>query len=377
MKISLLDLKSQYLSIKEEIDKAVMSVISAQDFVLGKEVDHLEREVAEYCSAEYGVGLASGTDALFLSLKAMDIGEGDEVITTPMTFIATAEAISNTGAKPVFVDIDEKTYNIDPSLIEDKITARTKAIIPVHLYGQCADMDPILKIARNHGLKVIEDCAQAIGAFYKGMRAGSIGDAGCLSFFPSKNLGAFGDAGMVVTNDQNLSLKIRSLRVHGSTRRYYHDMLGYNSRLDNLQAAVLRVKLKYLDTWIEKRAGLAEFYRSEFEGLGIATPYVPQGSTHTYHLYIIESSDRDGLLDHLVSSGIGARVYYPVPLHLQDCYAFLGYREGDMPVSEAVSKRIVAIPIYPEMTADASSAIVGSVKEFVDLKARSKQEVGV
>ncbi|MDB4349457.1 DegT/DnrJ/EryC1/StrS family aminotransferase [Omnitrophica bacterium] len=366
MKIPLLDLKSQYQSIKDEIDTAINGVLQSQQFVLGEELETLEKEIADFCMVRYGVGVASGTDALFLSLKALGIGEGDEVITTPLTFIATGEAISNLGARPVFVDIDKKTYNINPALIEQKITEKTKAVLPVHLYGQCADIDPILKLAREYGLKVIEDCAQAIGALYKGRRAGSLGDVGCISFFPSKNLGAFGDGGMVVTNDEGLAEEIKVLRVHGSSSRYSHDALGYNSRLDNLQAAVLRVKLRSLDGWIDTRNRLADVYTSALSGLDLTTPFLPEYNTHTYHLYTILSPRRDELLKHLLSSDIEARVYYPVPLHLQKCYTDLGYKKGDLPVSEWISENILAIPLYPELKNEGVQTVANCIKEFCE-----------
>jgi dTDP-4-amino-4,6-dideoxygalactose transaminase len=377
MKIPLLDLKSQYRSIKKEIDKAIEGVLQSQHFVLGGEVERLEEEVADYCMVRYGIGVASGTDALFLSLKALGIGSGDEVITTPLTFIATAEAISYLGAKPVFVDVDKRTYNIDPSLIEEKITEKTKAILPVHLFGQCAEMDPILEIAQKHNLKVVEDCAQAIGAHCKGRRSGSMGDAGCISFFPSKNLGAFGDGGMVVTNNKELADKIKILRVHGSSKRYYHDVLGYNSRLDNLQAAILRVKLRSLDKWIESRNRLASFYVSRLSDLDLVTPFVPERNTHTYHLYVITSSLRDELIEHLLSSGIESRVYYPVPLHLQKCYSDLGYRKGDLPVSEWISENMLAIPVYPELKEEGAQEVVDCIKRFFEKNKLKAQQAKV
>lgn len=364
MKIPLLDLKLQYRSIKGEIDAAIDNVLRTQQFVLGEEVARLEDEIARYCSVKYGVGVASGTDALFLSLKALGIKEGDEVITTPLTFIATGEAISYLGAKPVFVDIDKRTYNIAPSLIESKITSKTKAILPVHLYGQCADIDPILKLARRYNLKVIEDCAQSIGATYRNRKAGSLGDAGCMSFFPSKNLGAFGDGGMVITDDKEIAEEIKVLRVHGSSERYYHDVVGHNSRLDNLQAAVLRVKLRFLDKWIKMRQEIASLYSSLLSELDIVVPFVSENNTHTYHLYIIASSYRDKLLKHLISSGIEARVYYPIPLHLQRCYRELGYKKGDLAVAEWAGENTLAIPLYPELKKGEAETVVGSIREF-------------
>ena len=365
MKIPLLDLKAQYGSIKTEIDAAVKKVADAQDFILGEEVLSLEREVAAYCGTKYGIGVASGTDALILALKALDIGPGDEVITTPFTFFATAESISIVGAKPVFADIDPKTYNIDPLLIEAKITKKTRAIMPVHLYGQCADMDPIMDIAKKHGLKIIEDAAQAIGAAYKGKKAGSIGNAGALSFFPSKNLGAFGDAGMVVTNDEKIAARIKILRVHGSDIRYVHSEIGMNSRLDNLQAAVLRIKLKYLDKWLETRRGIAEFYKERLKSLPVTCPHVPSYNLHTYHQYTLRiKPDQEKLMKHLLDNGIEARTYYPIPLHLQECYRSLSYKAGDIRESEGAAKEVLSIPAFPEMTREQKTHIVDTISGF-------------
>jgi dTDP-4-amino-4,6-dideoxygalactose transaminase len=365
MKISILDLKKQYLSIKAEVDKAVAKVIDNQDFILGEEVRSLESEVAAYCVARHGVGLASGTDALILSLKALGIGEGDEVITSTFTFFATAEAVSIVGAKPVFVDIDPQTYNINPALIEKVVTSRTKAIIPVHIYGQCADMDPIIAVARKHKLKLIEDAAQAIGATYKGRKAGSMGDIGCLSFFPSKNLGAFGDAGMVVTNDKAIADKIRMLRVHGSAQRYIHSEIGMNSRLDNLQAAVLRIKLRYLDRWLEVRRKNAACYNDRLKELPVVCPYVPEYNVHTYHLYVVRLKSRmEELGKYLNDCGIEARTYYPVPLHMQDCYRNLGYKKGDLKESEKASAETLSFAVYPELEKSEMDYIVDRIKEF-------------
>ncbi len=369
MKIPLLDLKAQYQSIKPQIDAAVQKVIDAQEFILGEEVRELEKEVAYYCGVKYGVGVASGTDALILALKALGIGPGDEVITTPFTFFATAESISYVGARPVFADIDPGTYNINPAEIERKVTNRTKAIMPVHLYGQCADMDPIMDIAKKRGLKIIEDAAQGIGAIYKGKRAGSIGDIGALSFFPSKNLGAFGDAGMVVTNDEKFARKITSLRVHGSSARYVHSEIGMNSRLDNLQAAVLRVKLKCLDSWIKARCANAEFYNDKLKGLPVVTPKVPEYNTHTYHQYTLriqrtENRGQKELMQYLIDNGIETRTYYPIPLHLQDCYKSLGYKKGDMKESERASSEAFSIPVFPEMTEEQKGYVTGRIADF-------------
>jgi len=367
MKIPPLDLKNQYKGIKSEIDAAIKKVVDDQDFILGEEVKNLEAEIAAYCNTKYAVGVASGTDALILSLMAFGIKPGDEVITTPFTFIATAEAVSLLGARPVFVDIDPKTYNIDPALIEEKITNRTKAIIPVHLYGQCADMDPIIGIAKKHSLKVVEDAAQAIGATYKNNKAGSMGDIGALSFFPSKNLGAFGDAGMIVTNYKDLADKIRMLRVHGSSERYMHSMIGTNSRLDNLQAAVLRIKLKYLDKWLDTKREVAKYYNDGLKGLPLSIPYVLEHNIHTYHQYTLKAaSSPEDLMKFLSKNGIEVRTYYPIPLHAQDCYKYLGYKNGDFPESEKASKYVFSLPIFPELSSSQKDYVIKKINLFYE-----------
>lgn len=364
MKIPILDLTLQYKSIKSEIDTAIARVVDSQHFILGPEVESFEKEAAAYCGTKYAVGVASGTDALILSLKAFGIGEGDEVITTPFTFFATAESISLAGAKPVFVDVDSKTYCINPSLVEGKITKKTKAIIPVHLFGQCADMDAILEIAQRYGLKVIEDAAQAMGAVYKGRQAGSMGDTGALSFFPSKNLGGFGDGGMVITNNKKIADKIRILRVHGSKIRYIHSVIGVNSRLDALQAAVLRVKLKYLDKWLDGRRKVAKYYNERLKDLPVITPYAPSSNIHTYHLYVLRvKPGPEKLAKFLNDAGVEARTYYPVPLHLQECYKGLGYKKGDFKESESASPQTVAIPLYPELGAKEQKFITDHIIE--------------
>lgn len=365
--IQLLDLKAQYETIKKDVDAALKNVIDAQSFILGKDVDGLEKEIAAYCGTKYAVGVASGTDAIQLALRSAGVDAGDEVITVPFTFIATAEAISNLGAKPVFVDVDPKTYNMDPALIEKKITNKTKAIVPVHLYGQCADIVRILEIAKKHGLKVIEDCAQAIGATYKGKKAGSFGDAGAISFFPSKNLGGFGDGGMVVTNDEDLYKEVRLLRVHGSSTKYIHSVLGYNSRLDNLQAAVLRVKLRSLDKWAEARRENAGYFDKAFSKLsGITVPFVAPFNAHVYHQYVLTVNPkvRDKFIEFLGSKSIESRVYYPIPLHIQECYKGLGYKNDDFPNSEKAALGTLALPVYPELGASDKKAIVDAVAEF-------------
>ena len=363
MKIPILDLTAQYKSIKTEIDTAITKVVESQHFILGQEVENFEKEVAAYCGIKYAVGVASGTDALILSLKALGIGEGDEVITTPFTFFATAESVSIVGAKPVFVDVDSKTYCINPALIEDKITRRTKAIIPVHLFGQCADMDRISEIARLNNLKVIEDTAQAMGATYKGRQAGSMGDIGALSFFPSKNLGGFGDGGMIITNNKELADKIKMFRVHGSTIRYIHSAIGTNSRLDALQAAILRVKLKFLNKWLDGRRKVAKYYDENLKNLPIITPYMPSYNAHTYHLYVLRvKPNPEKLAKSLNGAGIEARTYYPVSLHLQECYKGLGYKKGDLKESESASSETLAIPIYPELGPQEMKYVTDSIK---------------
>ena len=363
MKIPILDLTAQYKSIKKEVDAAIKKVVDSQHFILGPEVEMFEKEVAAYCGTKYAAGVASGTDALILSLKALGIGKGDEVITTPFTFFATAESISIVGARPVFVDVDPKTYCIDPALIEDKITKNTKAIIPVHLFGQCADMDRILEVAKVNNLKVIEDTAQAMGAAYKGKKAGSMGDTGALSFFPSKNLGAFGDGGMVITNNKEIADRIKMLRVHGSTVRYIHSAIGTNSRLDALQAAILRVKLKYLDKWLDARRKIAKDYNDHLKNIDtLITPYTPPYNTHTYHLYILRvRPSPEKLSKYLNDAGIEARTYYPVPLHLQECYKGLGYKKGDLKESESASPQTLAIPLFPELEKKEMSCIINAI----------------
>lgn len=332
-------------------------------------------EIARYCSVGYGIGVASGSDAILLSLMAIGVSAGDSVITTPYTFFATAGSIARLGARPVFVDIDPETFNIDPNKLEDLIrrqltahNSQLKAIIPVHLFGQCADMEPILELARKYGLKVIEDAAQAIGAEYKGRRAGSMGNVGCFSFFPSKNLGGFGDGGMVVTNDGELADKVRILRVHGGNPKYLHSTIGINSRLDEIQAAVLRVKLKYLDGWTKKRIENGERYYKLFESAGlldrVALPEVMSCNKSVFNQFVVRVRDRDRLRGHLTKAGIGTEVYYPIPLHLQGCFSYLGYREGDFPEAERTAREALAIPIYPELTEEMQGYVVEKIKGF-------------
>jgi dTDP-4-amino-4,6-dideoxygalactose transaminase len=368
MKVPLLDLKAQYQSIKPEIDAAIAEVLSSQLFINGPQVKECEAAVAAYCNCKYGIGVSSGTDAILVCLMAEGIGPGDEVITTPYTFFATAGCIARAGATPVFVDIDPETYNINSGLIESKVTPRTKAIMPVHLFGQMADMDPIMEIAGRHNLVVIEDAAQAIGAEDKGKRAGSIGQYGCLSFFPSKNLGCFGDGGMVVTNDPARAERLAILRSHGSKPKYYHKMIGGNFRLDTLQAAVVTAKLRHLDAWTEGRRRNAARYDRLFAEAGLAgainLPEV-KASRHIYNQYAIRSRQRDALQQHLKAQGIGTEVYYPVPMHLQECFAYLGHKPGDFPESEKTAKESLALPVYPELTDNQAAYVVKSLHDFV------------
>jgi dTDP-4-amino-4,6-dideoxygalactose transaminase len=368
MKVPLLDLKAQYTAIKEEVLAATTEVYDGQHFILGPKVEALEKEIARYCQCKYAVGVSSGTDALLVSLMAAGIGLGDEVITTPYTFFATVGSIARLGAVPVFVDIEEATYNIAPDLIKDKITDRTKAIIPVHLYGQCCDMDPIVALAREHDLVLIEDAAQAIGAEYKGQRAGSMGKMGCFSFFPSKNLGAFGDGGMVTTSSETLYENLKILRVHGSSPKYYHKFLGGNFRLDALQAAIILVKLHYLDQWTMARQANARRYRKLFrrEGLDrtIRLPVARDGR-HIYNQFVISVPDqRDQLRHHLHEAGIGTEIYYPVPMHLQPCFNHHDGKKGDFPGAEQAADKTLALPIYPELTEEQQAFVVETIKAF-------------
>ncbi len=368
MKIPLLDLKGQYRSIKSEIDEAIKKVVDGSSFILGEEVSGFEQEAAEFCGTKSAVGVASGTDALLLSLDALGIGPGDEVITTPFTFVATTEVIRRLGAKIVFVDIDPQTCNLDPQELkrhlEEGKSKRLKAIIPVHLYGQSADLEPILELARNYGLMVIEDTAQALGAEYKGRKAGSFGETGCLSFFPSKTLGAYGDGGMVVTDDEELAEKIRVIRMHGGKNKYYYSLSGYNSRLDALQAAILRVKLKYLKDWNEKRRKKAYYYNELFSNLDLSVPFEANYGRHAYGLYTIRLKKRNELKQYLESKGISSAIYYPLPLHLQEVYRYLGYKEGDFPQAEKASREVLSLPMYPELDKKGQEEIARAIKDF-------------
>ena len=365
MKVPLVDLVTQYKNIKPEMDAAIHGVLDSGAFILGPAVKEFEKNMAEYTGVKHAVGVASGTDAIQLALMAYNIGPGDEVITTPMTFVATVEVMVFLGIKPVFVDIDPKTYIIDPNQIEDRITSKTKAIVPVHLYGQCADMDAINAIAKKNNLVVIEDSAQAVGATYKGKKATSLGDAGCLSFFPSKNLGAYGDGGMVLTNDGEIADRVRKLRVHGSATKYQHVYLGVNSRLDSLQAAILNVKLNYIDRWNEMRRQNADKYNERLKNTPAVTPFVADTNEHIYHQYTIQVADRDGLQAYLKENEIATGIHYPIPLHLQPAYQSLGYKKGDFPVAEEVSSHVVSLPMYPELPEEHIDYTTEHIKKFL------------
>ncbi len=362
MKIDFFTLKRQYESIKEEIKEPMDKVLRSGGFILGEDVALFEKEFADYCGMKYGIGVNSGTDALFLACLACGIGKGDEVITIPYTYIATTLGISMTGARPVFVDIDEKTYNIDVSKIEKAITKRTKAILPVHLYGHPADMDPLMEIAKKHNLKVIEDCAQAHGALYKNKKVGSFGDTSCFSFYPTKNLGAFGDGGMVLTNSEAIKEKVLLFRDYGRKGRYEHVLKGYNSRLDTLQAAILRVKLKHLDKWNEERRQNAALYTKLFKEkkADIIFPYESSHVRHVYHLYVVRIKNRKGVMEGLAEKGVRTLIHYPIPIHLQEAYRDLSYKKGDFPISEKCCEEILTLPMYPELPAK-------DIKYVVDL----------
>lgn len=365
-----MDLASQYRKVRKEVLKEVSAVCDSQHYVLGKNVSGLEAEIASYCSTKFAIGVASGTDAILLALMAAGVKAGDKVVTTPFTFFATAGSIARLNAIPVFADIHPLTYNIDPDSLEKvlKKTKGVKAIIPVHLYGQCADMGPVNALGRKYRAAVIEDAAQSIGAEYKGKRAGTIGDLGCLSFYPTKNLGCFGDGGMVTTNSAKLADRVRMLRVHGSRVRYYHDEVGANSRLDELQAAILRIKLKYLESWTAGRIKNAKKYDSLFSKAGIsgvlALPYIQEGNRSVYNQYVIRVKKRDDLRAHLAAAGVGSEIYYPLPLHLQKCFKYLGYKKGDFPVSEKAAKEALALPIYPELKEAELKYVVSSIAGF-------------
>ena len=364
-KIPLLDLKAEYAEIKDEVDEAVRRVVSSARFILGEEVESFEREFAPFCGADHAIGVGSGTDALLLALLALDIGPGDEVITTPMTFIATAEAISLRGAKPVFVDVDLRTHNIDPGCIEAAITPHTKAIIPVHLHGQPVEIDPILDLARQHHLVVIEDAAQAHGAEYKGRKVGTLADMACFSFYPGKNIGAYGDAGMVTTDDPDLARRIMLLRDHGRTSKYEHQILGFNWRMDALQAAILRAKLMHLAAWNQRRSEIAAQYDLLLKDAAVHAPAVPDGIKPVWHHYAIDVENRDLIQEKLKAEGIETGVHYPIPLHLQPAYQFLGYRPGDFPNAERVAQTTLSLPIYPALSNDRVQHVVETLMDLL------------
>ena len=376
MGVPLLDLKAHHEPLQKEIMATLEQTFRSQAFILGPEVGKLEERVAAYCQAKHGIGVTSGTDALLIALMALGVGPGDEVLTTPYSFFATAGAVVRLGARPVLVDIDPTTYNLDPSKIDSAVTAKTKSIIPVHLYGQCADMTPIMDVATRHNLSVIEDAAQAIGSeYHDGRRACSMGTIGCLSFFPSKNLGCLGDGGMAITNDPDLAERMRVLRIHGSKPKYYHKLIGGNFRLDTIQAAVLNVKLNYLDGWTKRRQENAARYETLFKQGGLVSAgkvrlpepvYRNSGVKHhhIYNQFVLRVERRDALMAHLQEKGIGVEIYYPVPFHLQECFRYLGYREGDFPESERAAKETLAIPIYPELTAGQQTEVVEAIAEF-------------
>lgn len=386
MQVPLLDLKIQYRAIKNEIDPKIQDICDRQYFILGPDVQSFEEKLAEYCGTRYAVGCASGSDALVLALMAVDVKQDVEVLTTPYTFFATAGAIARMCAVPVFLDIDEKTYNLDPDYLDNWLAGnaekrddglfnkvsgrRIGAICPVHLYGQTADMKAILEIANRYGLPVVEDAAQSVGSADGTLnkRAGNMGDVGCFSFFPSKNLGAFGDGGALTTNDEAMAKRLKSLRMHGESTRYYHDEVGFNSRLDALQAAVLEIKLKHLDNWTAGRQANADYYNQAFASAGcdgvVATPHAVPGNRHIYNQYVLRVKNRDGLIEHLRENEIGCAIYYPVPLHLQQCFAYLGYKQGDLPVSEQAALETVALPIYPELTAEMKDFVIETILKF-------------
>ena len=393
MNIPLIDLKAQYNSISEDLDRVTKEVLSSAGYIMGKNVTEFEKEFAEYIGAKHAISVGNGTDALVIALKSLGIGAGDEVITTPFTFFATAETISAVGATPVFVDVEKDTFNIDPTKIEEKITSKTKAILPVHIFGQSAKMDEINEIAKKHNLKVIEDACQAVGGKYKGKNIGTLSDVACFSFFPTKNLGCAGDGGIIVTSDDNIATIARALRTHGSGEtgqkaynllnniseevetvknaddtvynplKYYNYLIGYNTRLDAIQAAILRVKLPHLDKWNAKRREIAKIYDENLKDTDLVTPVIEEENESVYHMYILQSENREAILEKLKEKGVATGVYYPIPLHLQKVYKDLGYKEGDMPVSEYLSHRTFAIPVYPELNDEQVNYIIDSIKK--------------
>jgi dTDP-4-amino-4,6-dideoxygalactose transaminase len=363
--VRLLDLTAQFKAIESEIREAIDRVVLSGHYIGGPEVSEFEKEVGAYCAVPYAIACASGTDALVLAMRALGVGPGDEVITPAYSFLASASAIALVGGKPVFVDVEPDTYNLDATKLEKAITPRTKAVIVVHLFGQCADLEAIQAICKKHNIPLVEDAAQAIGAEWQGRRAGSWGEIGCFSFFPSKNLGAFGDGGLVVSTQAALGDKLRLLREHGARPKYHHIELGMNSRLDALQAAILRVKLRHLESWTEGRRRNADLYRERLAGSGAGLPVARPEARHIYNQFVVRSTKRDGLRDHLTAAGVGTEIYYPKPMHVQPCFHALGNKEGDFPVSEAAARETLALPVYPELTRDQIAYVADRVREFM------------
>ena len=363
MKVPFIDLGRHHRPIKNELIQAFEKVLDSNRYILGEEVEQFETEMAKYIGTKFSIGVSNGTNALLLSLRALNVGPSDEVITTPFTFIATAEVIAILGAKPVFCDIDPKTFNINPGKITRVISDRTKAILPVHLYGQAADMDKIMSIAKENNLKVVEDMAQAIGATYKNKKVGTFGDTACISFFPTKNLNALGDAGMILTNNKELDRKLRAFRLHGSSKKYFHDFLGYNDRLDAVQAAFLRVKLKYLDEWNEKRRQIASRYDEVLKAF-VPIPHIEPVNETVYHQYTIRTSNRDELRQYLTIKGIGTGIHYPIPLHFQKAFQYLNYKEGAFPEAEKASKEVLSLPIHQDLTYEEIACVIDTIREY-------------
>ena len=366
MQVPFLNPAAQTAALREEILRAVTGVLDAGHFILGPHCAALEQEIAALVGVGFGVGVNSGSDALTLALRALDIGPGDEVITTPFTYIAPAESVHQVGAKLVFADINPRTFTIDPAEVERRITPRTRALIPVHLFGQAVSLGPLRELATRHSLRIVEDCAQSIGATWEGRGLGSVGDIGCFSFYPTKNLGADGDGGLCVTSDEALAKKLRMLRVHGIERRYFHDLHGYNSRLDEIQAAILRVKLPHLGRWNARRGEIARRYAAALADLPVALPSTLPGNSHVWHVFALLTDRRDELLAHLTAGGVPILIYYPQPLHLQRCYEDIGWKAGDYPVTESVSRRILSLPMYPELTDAQVEHVVAVVRSFFE-----------
>ena len=376
MPVPLVDLKAQYQALEQEVLARIQEVLRGMHLFLGENVEALEREFAAYCGARYGVGVGSGTDALHLALRAVGVGPGDEVITVAHTFVATAEAIVQAGARPVFVDIDPVTCTMDPRLVEAAVTAQTRAIVPVHLYGHPADMDPLLAVARRYGLRVVEDACQAHGASYRSRAVGALGDAGCFSFYYSKNLGAYGEGGMVVTSDEEVARQVRALRDHGSHAKYLHNAVGFNARLDELQAAILRVKLPHLEAWNGRRRALAAEYSRRLASLPLTLPVAQPWAFPVYHLYVVRTPQRDALYQWLHRRGVMAGIHYPVPIHLQAAFAGCGFPEGSLPETEAAAREVLSLPMYPELTPAQVDEVVEAVQEFFAAEYGRGQEQG-